>query len=103
MLHVPGSLVVMTGCSTGTGEARAGAGLLGLTRAWQMAGAGTVLATSWPELDSTGEIFKSFYRHLRNAPAAEALRRSQVEMIHSGTWRAAPSYWASYQVTGGWR
>src|SRR5262249_24718527 len=38
-LHVPGALVVMTGCATGTGDARPGAGLLGLTRAWLMAGA----------------------------------------------------------------
>jgi len=103
MLHAPGSLVIMTGCATGTGEARAGAGLLGLTRAWLMAGASTIVATGWPEKDSTGEIFTNFYRHLRNAPAVEALRRSQVEMIRSGTWRAAPGYWASYQVTGGGR
>jgi CHAT domain-containing protein len=100
-LHVPGSLIVMSGCETGKGEKRAGAGLLGLTRAWLLAGAGSVLSTGWPVEDSNGEIFASFYRNLRDASAAEALRRSQVEMIHSGTWRAAPAYWSSYQVTGG--
>jgi CHAT domain-containing protein len=100
-LHVPGSLIVMTGCETGKGETRAGAGLLGLTRAWLLAGAGSVLSTGWAVKDSNGEIFASFYRNLRDASAAEALRRSQVEMIGSGTWRAAPAYWASYQVTGG--
>lgn len=103
MLRVPRALVIMTGCETGLGEVRAGTGLLGLTRAWQMAGASAVVATEWPEKDSKGEIFASFYRHLRNASAAEALRRSQVEMVRSGTWRAAPGYWASYQVTGGAR
>ena len=36
-------------------------------------------------------------------PVAEALRRSQAEAIHSGTWQAAPSYWAAFQVTGGGR
>lgn len=101
LMHVPGALVVMTGCGTGTGEARAGAGLLGLTRAWQMAGASAVIATAWPEKDSKGEMLASFYRHLRDAPAAEALHRSQVEMVRSGTWRTAPAYWATYQVTGG--
>ncbi len=100
-LRIPGSLVVMTGCSSGEGEARAGTGLLGLTRAWLLAGAGAVLATAWPVKDSTGEIFSSFYGYLRSTPAAEALRRSQIEMIHSSTWRASPEYWASYQVTGG--
>jgi CHAT domain-containing protein len=38
MLRVPGALVIMTGCQSGGGEIHAGAGLLGLTRAWQMAG-----------------------------------------------------------------
>jgi CHAT domain-containing protein len=99
-LHVPESLVVMTGCDTGAGEIRAGSGLQGLTRAWQMAGASAVLATGWEVKDSSGEIFASFYRHLRGATAAEALRRSQIEMIRSATWRASPSYWASFQVTG---
>ncbi len=100
-MHVPGALVVMSGCETGAGIARAGAGLLGLSRAWQMAGAGAVLSTAWPVLDSTGEIFSTFYRHLRAVRAAEALRMSQIEMIQSGTWRSAPSYWAAYQLSAG--
>ena len=98
-LHVPGALVVMTGCATGTGESRMGAGLLGLTRAWLMAGASGVLSTAWPVEDSTGEIFSRFYRYYPDMPAAEALRRSQVEMSH----RAAPAQWAAYQLTGGLR
>jgi CHAT domain-containing protein len=102
-LRVPGALVVMSGCATGSGDVRAGAGLLGLTRAWLMAGASAVLSTAWPEEDTSGEIFARFYHHFQDRPAAEALRRSQIEFAHSGTWRAAPSYWASYQVTGGSR
>ena len=98
-LHVPGALIVMTGCATGTGDARSGAGLLGLTRAWLMAGASGVLSTAWPVEDSTGEIFSRFYQYYPAASAAEALRRSQVEMLH----RIAPSQWASYQLTGGLR
>jgi CHAT domain-containing protein len=103
MLHVPGSLVVMTGCSTASGDAQAGAGLLGLTRAWLMAGAGAVVATGWPVQDSRGELFARFYYHLQSIPAAAALRQAQVEMIHSGTWRKTPGYWAAYQMTGGAR
>jgi CHAT domain-containing protein len=102
-LRVPGALVVMTGCATGTGDVRAGAGLLGLTRAWLMAGARAVISTAWPVEDSSGEIFSRFYHYLPETSAAEALRRSQVEMVRGGTWRAAPAYWASYQLTGGSR
>jgi CHAT domain-containing protein len=68
-----------------------------------MAGASAVLATSWPVRDSSGEILASFYKYLQHLPAAEALRRSQMEMLDSGTWRALPSYWAPYQITGGAR
>ena len=66
MLHVPGALIVMTGCATGTGDARVGAGLLGLTRAWMMAGAKAVVATNWPVPDADGDLIPSFYRHLRS-------------------------------------
>ncbi len=102
-LRVPGAFVAMTGCDTGSGEAVPGAGLQGLTTAWQMAGASAMLATSWPVRDSSGEILATFYKYLQHFPAAEALRLSQLEMLDSGTWRALPSYWAAYQITGGAR
>ena len=100
-LRVPGALVVMTGCATGSGEAQAGAGLLGLTRAWLMAGASTVISTTWPVEDNSGGIFARFYFYLRNHSAAEALQLSQREAAHSRTGRQGPENWASYQVTGG--
>jgi CHAT domain-containing protein len=100
-LRVPGALVVMTGCATGSGEAQAGAGLLGLTRAWLMAGASTVISTTWPVEDNSGGMFARFYFYLRNHSAAEALQLSQREAAHSRTGRQGPETWASYQVTGG--
>ena len=102
-MRVPDALVVMTGCATGSGDARSGTGLLGLTRAWLMAGAAGVIATGWPVEDSAGGMFSQFYRYLHADGPAEALRLSQVEMIHSGTWQSSPSYWASYELTGGSR
>ena len=68
-----------------------------------MAGAGAVLATSWPVRDSSGDIFANFYKYLQHAPAAEALRRSQLDMIAIGYLARGPSYWAPYQITGGAR
>jgi CHAT domain-containing protein len=103
MLRVPGALIVMTGCATGTGDPRVGAGLLGLTRAWMMAGARAVVATNWEVPDADGDLIPAFYQNLRTHPAAEALRRSQIQLIHSGTWQASPAYWAAFEVTGGGR
>jgi CHAT domain-containing protein len=91
----------MTGCATGSGEAQAGAGLLGLTRAWLMAGASTVISTAWPVEDNSGSIFARSYFYLRDHSAAEALQLSQREAAHSRTGRQGPESWASYQVTGG--
>ena len=100
-LRAPGALVVMTGCAANAGEARDGAGLLGLTRAWLLAGASAVISTAWPVEDNSGAMFARFYFHLQNHSAAEALRLSQREVAHSRTGRDAPATWASYQVTGG--
>jgi hypothetical protein len=96
-----GAIVAMTGCASGVGEIEPGAGLLGLTRAWQLAGARAVIATGWPVSDTSDGLFEVFYRNLRTTSPAEAMRRSQVEMIHSGSWRSSPSYWAAYEVSAG--
>jgi CHAT domain-containing protein len=93
----------MTGCATATGDILPGIGLLGLSQAWMMAGARAVLATNWPVPDANGDLIPAFYQNLRGTSAAEALRRSQAELIHSGTWQASPSYWAAFQVIGGGR
>jgi CHAT domain-containing protein len=106
-LQVPGSLVVLSGCSSAAGKATPGAGLLGLTRAWMSAGATHVIATHWPTPDDSGELFTSFYHHLRaerpvsnNAMPAIALRMAQLDMMRLSGWRASPRYWAAYQLTG---
>ncbi len=104
LLEAPGALVVMTGCSSAGGEVRPGAGLLGLIRAWLLAGAADVLATQWPVRDRNSSMIAEFYRQLNQTDsAAQALRRSQLAMLQTGGWEASPSHWASYQITGGAR
>src|SRR5207302_4274817 len=77
-------LIVLSGCSSGAAVARPGAGLMGLTRAWLMAGAGAVVATGWSTPDDVGVFFGRFYRGLQHAetrdPAA-ALQAAQIETI----------------------
>jgi tetratricopeptide (TPR) repeat protein len=92
-------LVVLSGCSSGSGEALPGSGLTGLTRAWLASGASAVAATRWPTRDGAGALLRSFYRHLREDPEdgpAAALGRAQVEMLRSADWRAEPRYWGAY-------
>ena len=104
-LRSPGSLVVLSGCSSGQGKAVPSAGLLGLSRAWLLAGATAVIASAWPTPDSSGRFFSSFYSHLHalksgslSQRAALALAETQLEMRHSSGFTSSPSYWAAYSI-----
>jgi CHAT domain-containing protein len=45
-----------------------------------------------------------FYRHLRRGEAkSDALRRAQMELIHSGTKADHPFRWAAFVVLGDWQ
>jgi CHAT domain-containing protein len=103
--RLPGSLVVLSGCSSGQGKAVPSAGLLGLSRAWLLAGATAVIASAWPTPDSSGRFFSSFYSHLHalksgslSQRAALALAQTQLEMQRGGGFSSSPSYWAAYSI-----
>ena len=96
-------LVVLSGCSSGAAAVRPGAGLMGLTRAWLMAGARAVVATEWATPDDVGVFFRRFYQQLRHSSSrdpAEALRAAQIEALRSHDWRSQPRFWAAYFALG---
>jgi CHAT domain-containing protein len=70
------SLVVLSACKTGSGEARAGEGVMGLRRGFIQAGAQNLLMTLWPINDQlTVRIMLDFYEAAEkshNAPQALA-------------------------------
>ncbi|HWM89303.1 MAG TPA: CHAT domain-containing protein [Thermoanaerobaculia bacterium] len=86
------------------GVHRGGEGLVGLVRAFQYAGARSVLASLWSVSDvSTADLMKRFYGHLREGQSKdEALRKAQADMIRSQSF-SHPYYWAAFQLTGDWR
>jgi len=79
-------LVVLSACDTGSGEARAGEGVMGLRRGFIQAGAQNLLMTLWPINDqATVKIMLDFYEAAdksHNAPQAlaEVQRDALVEL-----------------------
>jgi CHAT domain-containing protein len=114
-MRLDADLVTLSACDTGLGKAAGGEGMIGLTRAFQYAGARTVVASLWEVSDdATVELMRGFYRQLRRGrPVDDALRAAQLEMIRRpparGTNagapppadRRAPFFWAAFGAYGG--
>ena len=91
-------LAVLSACQTGLGETAGGRqaggeGLLGLQRAFQVAGARGVVATFWDVDDeATRALMERFYENLwqKKLMRLEALREAQLWMLRGG-WRREPA------------
>lgn len=80
-------LVVLSACETGLGGAAGGEGLLGLQRAFQIAGARSVVASLWKVDDeATEQLMTRFYANLwqKHLPLLEALRQAQLDLLRDG-------------------
>lgn len=102
-LHADGALVVLSGCSSAAGNSVRGAGVMGLTRAWLLAGARAVAGSRWPVPDDSGDLFRSFYAHLAasnhgRSGLSYALQQAELDMLRSGQWRSDPRYWGAFYV-----
>jgi CHAT domain-containing protein len=101
-LRLDADLVTLSACHSAEGMPLAGEGLIGLTRAFQYAGARSVLASLWNVGDkSTVKFMRHFYGLLQQGVAKdEALRSAQVASIRAGRH---PVRWAAFQLYGDWR
>ena len=100
-LRLRPGIVVLSACETGLADQRVGDEMVGLVRAFFVAGAARVIASLWPVDDAvTGETMGALHRALRDGmtPAA-ALRRSQREMMLR---HRHPFYWSAFTLYGGW-
>jgi CHAT domain-containing protein len=97
--------VVLSGCRTALGEPLRGEGLIGMTRAFLLAGASRVIASLWDVQDqATARLMGEFYSGLlvrKLAPAA-ALRSAQLS-LRSDPRFSHPYYWAGFILTGDWK
>jgi CHAT domain-containing protein len=103
-MKLDADLVTLSGCETGLGSEGSGEGLVGLVRAFQIAGARTVTASLWAVSDrSTKELMTRFYRGLaRGLHKDDALREAQRALAAGEAGRAFthPWHWAAFEVFG---
>lgn len=105
-VRLDADLVTLSACDTALGREMGGEGLVGLTRAFQYAGARSVLASLWSVSDiSTARFMKRFYGYLRSGmPKDEALQAAQIDQIREKSVSAShPFHWAAFQLSGDWK
>jgi CHAT domain-containing protein len=123
-------LVTLSACQTGEGRPAGGEGVLGLQRAFQVAGARSVVASQWKASDAlTGLLMREFYKRLWDSKPmarAKALQEAQLWMLkmpEQDLWREIakwkgdrgstdpkddggplpPFFWAAFTLAGDWR
>ncbi len=100
---------VLSACETGVGDVRAGEGVFGLRRAFQLAGVGTLIMSLWSVDDeATRTWMKALYegRLKRNLETAAAVRHASVEMLRERRAKKQsthPFYWGAFVAAGDWR
>jgi hypothetical protein len=77
---------VLSACETGVGKVEAGEGVFGLRRAFQMAGAGTLIMSLWSvEDESARQWMRALYegRLVKKLSTAESVRAASLEVLRS--------------------
>jgi hypothetical protein len=91
-------LVVLSACQSGLGQAL-DAGVIGLARAFQLAGAANTVMSLWSVDDNaTRFLMEHFYRLIADHKPAEALR---LATLATRERFPNPGQWASFAVFGG--
>ena len=99
-------LVTLSACETGLGAVAGGEGVLGLQRAFQAAGARSVVSSLWSVDDAaTRALMVDFYDNLwhKKLPKLEALRQTQLRVLREGRkWLPRPARAAGLKYDEGY-
>lgn len=118
-MNISCEMVVLSACETAVGPQVTGEGMLGLQRAFLIAGTQTVVASLWRVYDqSTSALMIRFYEKLIEQDAAQAgwfsffnkpsattvskadaMRSAKINMINNPDYYH-PVHWAAFQVVG---
>ncbi len=101
-LHLRADLVVLSACDTAVGPLQGQEGIANLSKAFLLAGAGSVLSTLW-QIDDSSSLYlmKRFYAHLSETQsAAAALTAAKRDMLRTFGRNALPYQWAGFTIEG---
>ena len=98
-------LVTLSACETGVGEVQNGEGVYGLRRAFQQAGARTILMSLWKVPDKgTYDLMDNFYKNWAGGQTKqEAFRQSALKVMKDRRKKhgaAHPYYWGAFVLLG---
>ena len=104
-LKLDADWVILSACNTAAGGAEGAEALSGLARAFFYAGARALLVSHWAvNSHAAVNLITTAVSAMAVDPSvgrAEALRRSMLALVESGTPQAAhPAYWAAFVVVG---
>jgi CHAT domain-containing protein len=100
---------VLSACETGVGDYHPGEGVMGLRRAFLIAGARTTIMSLWPVRDRTaGRWMRTLYEShwLRGLDTAASVRMASLSELRArrAAGRAAhPVHWGAFIAVGDWR
>lgn len=89
-LQLGARLTVLSACKTGAGDSASGEGVLGMSRAFMIAGSRSVLVSLW-SVDSlaTEALMVEFYRRMHEGASTSAALRGAKLAVRDGTAMAA--------------
>ncbi|MCO6452692.1 MAG: CHAT domain-containing protein [Caldilineales bacterium] len=100
-LRLNAELVTLSACESGLSRVRRGDELMGLVRAFMLAGASAVVATQWRvDERSTQLLMQEFYTEVMSGcEYAQALRKAQTRLRERDEGRFAdPFFWAPFVI-----
>jgi CHAT domain-containing protein/tetratricopeptide (TPR) repeat protein len=100
---------VLSACDTGLGEVKAGEGVFGLRRAFQIAGVRTVIMSLWSVEDEATRLWmRALYdaRLNERLDTAESVRAASLRVLRDRRAKRLsthPFYWGAFVAAGAWQ
>jgi CHAT domain-containing protein/tetratricopeptide (TPR) repeat protein len=100
---------VLSACDTGIGQIKAGEGVIGLRRAFQVAGVRTIIMSLWSVEDQSTQLWMRYLYDARfnlQLSTAAAMRAASARVLRERRARQQsthPFFWAAFVAAGDWR